>query len=529
MVWTEQTFDKLVAGEPEPLVSRMKVDNAMLINVLAREEDAFPVLRRLLTDNHEDRARAAAGWPAARSGWPGRCCAPASLTRLDELDEFGRRYVLTVDLPEDFALNQPLAHFALAALDVLDPEAEEYTLDIVSVIEAVLEGPRQILFAQQHAARGEAVAEMKADGIEYEERMALLDEITWPQPLAELLEATYEIYRESHPWLPRGRAGAEVDRAGDVRAGDELHRLRQPLPAGPVRGAGAALPDRRLPDAAPDRARGAPHAASSRTWSSGWGRRSGRPTPRCSTSGRRWPTPSTSRVRRRPHHEPPPSPRPISKQDRAFRVMIRNAMLRRVELVARDDLDGLMALERAAADRTDPPGEVVMTRVALGRRRSRSTTPSTTRCCSTPTPAARTLLDDRGRAARTWQVRADPARPRGPPRLGDRGGRRPRRLRRGRRAGAADLVDAEPRRLTSSAGHRQNGRGTTSAEPLRRARGCVARVAVKGSRGRPAVSAVVLERLAGCRPTSCGVQWAPCRSSAVGGTAHLLPAGVEPP
>ena len=54
VVWTEQTFDKLVAGVPEPLVSRMKVDNAMLVNVLAREEDAFPVLRRLLTDNHED-------------------------------------------------------------------------------------------------------------------------------------------------------------------------------------------------------------------------------------------------------------------------------------------------------------------------------------------------------------------------------------------------------------------------------------------------------------------------------------------
>jgi hypothetical protein len=64
------------------------------------------------------------------------------------------------------------------------------------------------------------------------------------------------------------------------------------------------------------------------------------------------------------HHEPPPSPRPISKQSRAFAVMIRNAMFHRVELVARDDLDGLMAMERAAADRTDPPGEVVMTRSA---------------------------------------------------------------------------------------------------------------------------------------------------------------------
>ncbi len=44
--------------------------------------------------------------------------------------------------------------------------------------------------------------------------------------------------------------------------------------------------------------------------------------------------------------------------------MVRNAMFRRAELVARDDLDGLMALERAAADRLDPPREVVMTRSA---------------------------------------------------------------------------------------------------------------------------------------------------------------------
>ncbi|MCW2792332.1 MAG: ski2-like helicase, partial [Nocardioides sp.] len=201
VVWTDQTFDKLVAGEPEPLVSRMKVDNAMLINVLAREEDAFPVLRRLLQDNHEDR-RSQVRLTRRALRLARSLVHSETLTRLDEVDELGRRYILTVDLPVDFALNQPLAHFALAALDVLDPESPDYTLDIVSVIEAVLEAPRQILMAQQHAARGEAVAEMKADGLEYEERMALLDAVTWPQPLAELLEATYEIYRQRHPWLP---------------------------------------------------------------------------------------------------------------------------------------------------------------------------------------------------------------------------------------------------------------------------------------------------------------------------------------
>ena len=163
-------------------------------------------MHRLVTDNHEDRrgqlrlARRALRLSRSlvRTG---------IVTRLPEVDRFGRRYVLAVDLPEDFAINQPLAHFALAAFDVLDPESETYGLDVVSIVEAVLEAPRQILMAQQHAARGVAIGEMKADGIEYDERMALLEEITWPQPLRELLEALYETYRQTHPWLPDDALG----------------------------------------------------------------------------------------------------------------------------------------------------------------------------------------------------------------------------------------------------------------------------------------------------------------------------------
>ncbi|MEN8672920.1 DUF3516 domain-containing protein [Nocardioides sp.] len=359
VVWTEQTFDKLVAGVPEQLVSRMRVDNAMLINVLTRDEDAFAVLRALLTDNHEPRKQqlrlARRALRLARS-----LVQSETITRLEEVDDVGRRYVLTVDLPDDFALNQPLSHFALAALDTLDPESDDYTLDIVSVIEAVLDAPRQILFAQQHAARGEAIGEMKADGLEYDERMALLDQITWPQPLAELLEATYEIYRQSHPWLSEDALGPKsvvreiyeqgmsftdfCSRYALARSEglvlryltDAYRALRQTVPeahrtpelddllewlAETIRQTDSSLLDEWEALTDPDRAAlGA-----------------GEPVP-------------------------PTSPRPISRQDRAFRVMVRNAMWRRVDLVARDDLDALMALERAAADRTDPPREVVMTR-----------------------------------------------------------------------------------------------------------------------------------------------------------------------
>jgi hypothetical protein len=106
-----------------------------------------------------------------------------------------------VDLQFDFALNQPLSPFALAALELLDRESPSYPLDVLSVIESTLDNPRQVLSAQQFRARGEAVAQMKADGIDYDTRMDLLDSVTYPKPLEELLAAAFDIYRRGHPWV----------------------------------------------------------------------------------------------------------------------------------------------------------------------------------------------------------------------------------------------------------------------------------------------------------------------------------------
>jgi len=121
--------------------------------------------------------------------------------RLDEPDSEGRLVRLTVDLQLDFALNQPLSPFALAAIELLDRESPSYPLDVLSVIESTLENPRQVLSAQQFRARGEAVAQMKADGVGYEERLELLDDVTYPKPLEDLLDGAYEIYRRGHPWV----------------------------------------------------------------------------------------------------------------------------------------------------------------------------------------------------------------------------------------------------------------------------------------------------------------------------------------
>jgi hypothetical protein len=200
VAWGRPTFERLVSADPEPLTSNFAVSHAMLLNVIGRPGDAFVAMRHLLTDNHEDPVtrrrhirRAIAIYRALLAG--------GVVERLPEPDADGRSVRLTVDLQFDFALNQPLSPLALAALDLLDRESPSYALDVLSVIESILDNPRQVLAAQQFKARGEAVAAMKAEGIEYESRLELLDKVTWPQPLAELLAAAYEMYRQGHPWV----------------------------------------------------------------------------------------------------------------------------------------------------------------------------------------------------------------------------------------------------------------------------------------------------------------------------------------
>jgi len=198
--WGQPTFDRLVAAEPEPLRSSFLVTHAMLLNVISRPGDAFASMRHLLTDNHEDRAaqrrhihRAIQIYRALLAG--------GVVEHLAEPDEQGRMWRLTVDLQDDFALNQPLSPLALAAIELLDVTSPDYPLDVLSVIEATLDDPRPVLAAQLFKARGEAVAEMKAEGVDYETRLELLESVSYPKPLADLLESAYDIYRRGHPWV----------------------------------------------------------------------------------------------------------------------------------------------------------------------------------------------------------------------------------------------------------------------------------------------------------------------------------------
>jgi superfamily II RNA helicase len=202
--WTDKTFERLRDAPPEPLTSSFSVTHAMVLNVLVRPGDPVAAMTRLLTDNHEPEG--ARGLHVRQAVAVYRSLRTAGVVERVPLPDDGSGHVrrtvrLTVDVPANFALNQPLSPFAFAALDLLNPEDPAYAHDVVSVIEATLDDPRQVLSAQENKARGEAVAAMKADGLEYDERMALLEGVTYPRPLAEMLNAAFFTYRRTNPWV----------------------------------------------------------------------------------------------------------------------------------------------------------------------------------------------------------------------------------------------------------------------------------------------------------------------------------------
>ena len=198
--WGEPTFTRLVGAEPEPLTTSLRITHSMVMNVLDRPGDGRAALRRLIEESDEPPARVEEHLATATEIEEALVTAGV-VEVLDEPDEKGRTVRVTVELQANFALDQPLAPFALAALGLLDPESDDHALDVVSIVEAVVEDPRPVLAAQLRRARDEAMSAMKAQGLEYDQRMAELDLVTAPRPLADLLEPAYATYREGHPWM----------------------------------------------------------------------------------------------------------------------------------------------------------------------------------------------------------------------------------------------------------------------------------------------------------------------------------------
>lgn len=198
VVWNEDTFNRLIAAVPETLTPRMRITHSMVLAEVEQGGDARARVDQLIDDSlqkPEDKLKL-----KVRASEVFRTLIDAGVVETEELEDGSLDYYVTMDLPEDFALDQPLSPFLLAALELLDPESETYTYDIISMVEATLEDPRQVLRAQERKAKDAAMAAMKADGVEYEERLDRIAEVTYPRPLRELLFAAFDKYCESVPW-----------------------------------------------------------------------------------------------------------------------------------------------------------------------------------------------------------------------------------------------------------------------------------------------------------------------------------------
>ena len=356
--WSRSTFDKLVSAQPEQLTSRFEVSNSMLLNVISRPGSCYDHMRHLLLSSHETRARTR--HHVLRSIELFRGLETAGIVeRLPEADEDGRHVRLTVDLQRDFALNQPLAPFALAAMEVLDPDSPTPELDLVSVIESVLDDPRPILYAQQREARGEAIASLKAEGVEYSERMELVEDITWPKPLDDLIADAYDVYRAGHPWV----AGIEPSPKSVIRVMVERGMTFSDLVSayGLGRSEGAVL--RYLTDAYRALRQTVPADLRSEAFEDivEWLGELVRQVD--SSLLDEWelltdPDVSSDQVAELAFGETAGAARPVTANHRAFRVMVRNAMFRRVELLARDDIEQLTELDADVPDHPDWDTEI---------------------------------------------------------------------------------------------------------------------------------------------------------------------------
>ncbi len=191
--WDEGTFQKLIASPPEKLVSRFDVSHGLVLNVLARGDDGCRDLRRLIERSHGSRV-------VKRRQGRKAIAILRSLFKAGVLEKDGKGIFVNEDLQSDFSLNQAASLFAFEAIETFDPEHPDYAFDVLTLIEATLEDPTAVLRKQTDWAKSRALARMKAEGMEYEERMAELEKVDRPKPLEAELYGLYEGFRARHPW-----------------------------------------------------------------------------------------------------------------------------------------------------------------------------------------------------------------------------------------------------------------------------------------------------------------------------------------
>ncbi|MEJ6730415.1 MAG: DUF3516 domain-containing protein [Akkermansiaceae bacterium] len=199
--WDEKTFLKLQEAAPEKLISAFNIRHGTLLNVLSREnEDGCAELRRVINECHESDQRKRELRKKSFALFRGLVEGKV-LTIIPKDERRGPAKVkLNIELQEDFTMNQALGLYLIETIPQLDREASDFVLNLLSLIEAILEDPTAVIRKQVDKIKGELVAQMKADGVEYDDRMEALDEVEHPKPGKDFIFDTYNTFVLLNPW-----------------------------------------------------------------------------------------------------------------------------------------------------------------------------------------------------------------------------------------------------------------------------------------------------------------------------------------
>jgi superfamily II RNA helicase len=200
VMWTKDTFDKLLTADPEPLQSQFQVSHGMILNVLARPQDGCRDMRSLLNACHDTPHQKERHRKVAFQMF--RSLVERKIIEFTEKDpETSRRGLrIHVDLQEDFSIHHALALYLIDTVKLIDPYSDTYALDILTLAESIVENPDLILRKQLDRLKSEKMYEMKMEGIEYEDRIAELEKLEYPKPNRDFIYGTFNEFAAKHPW-----------------------------------------------------------------------------------------------------------------------------------------------------------------------------------------------------------------------------------------------------------------------------------------------------------------------------------------
>lgn len=200
VMWTQETFNKLINSRPEPLQSQFQVSHSLLLNMLSREEDGCLAIKKLLRNSHESQNNKKKHRTKAFAYF--RSLIDRQIIEwLPSPLASGRKIRVNVDLQEDFSLHHSLSLYLLDTLKLLDPHDPQFALDVLTLVESILESPDLILRKQLDRLKTEKMFEMKQAGIEYEERMEELEKLEPPKPKRDFIYSTFNAFSAAHPWV----------------------------------------------------------------------------------------------------------------------------------------------------------------------------------------------------------------------------------------------------------------------------------------------------------------------------------------